>query len=102
MPPSDSLRQSPSYRLPVEDTAFLLRDEMRGMRFALEYSKAELAQQTWADANAVHVIVSDGVIHLWGTVQSSEERAAVCVAAENAGGRSIEDHLVQLPALPPL
>jgi uncharacterized protein (TIGR00730 family) len=42
MPPSDSLRQSPSYRLPVEDTAFLLRDEMRGMRFALEYSKAEL------------------------------------------------------------
>jgi uncharacterized protein (TIGR00730 family) len=34
--------RSPSYRLSVEDTEFLLRDEMRGMRFALEYSKAEL------------------------------------------------------------
>jgi uncharacterized protein (TIGR00730 family) len=31
-----------SYRLPVEDVDFLLRDEMRAMRFALEYQKAEL------------------------------------------------------------
>src|SRR5580704_7063618 len=37
-----SQERSPSYRLSVEDTDFLLRDEMRGMRFALEYSKAEL------------------------------------------------------------
>ena len=27
---SDAQRASPSYRLPVEDTDFLLRDEMRG------------------------------------------------------------------------
>jgi CBS domain-containing protein len=62
----------------------------------------ELAHQRWADAAGLHVIVSHGVIHLWGTVQSPEERAAVRVAAENVGGRGIEDHLVQLPALPPL
>ena len=36
-------RQSRSYLLPVEDTEFLLRDEMRAIRFALEYAKAELA-----------------------------------------------------------
>jgi uncharacterized protein (TIGR00730 family) len=42
MTASDTLIRSPSYRLPVTDTAFLLRDEMRGMRFALEYGKAEL------------------------------------------------------------
>jgi uncharacterized protein (TIGR00730 family) len=42
MPTRDELTQSPSYRLPVADTDFLLRDEMRGMRFALEYDKAEL------------------------------------------------------------
>ena len=34
--------RSSSYTLPVEDTAFLLRDELRGVRFALEYEKAEL------------------------------------------------------------
>ena len=32
-----------SYTLAVEDTDFLLRDELRGIRFALEYEKAELA-----------------------------------------------------------
>jgi hypothetical protein len=43
-PPPDSSAQtsSPSYRLAVEDTEFLLRDEMRALRFALEYAKAEL------------------------------------------------------------
>ncbi len=33
---------SPSYILPAEDTGFLLRDELRAVRFALEYQKAEL------------------------------------------------------------
>jgi uncharacterized protein (TIGR00730 family) len=32
---------SRSYVLPVEDTEFLLRDELRALRFALEYQKAE-------------------------------------------------------------
>ena len=36
-------KRSPSYRLAVEDVDFLLRDEMRMVRFALEYAKAELA-----------------------------------------------------------
>jgi len=42
MADSSSQERSPSYRLSVEDTEFLLRDEMRGTRFALEYGKAEL------------------------------------------------------------
>jgi uncharacterized protein (TIGR00730 family) len=33
---------SPSYILPVLDSDFLLRDELRAVRFALEYEKAEL------------------------------------------------------------
>jgi hypothetical protein len=39
--------KSPSYLLPVEDTEFLLRDEMRSIRFALEYAKAELLLRDW-------------------------------------------------------
>jgi uncharacterized protein (TIGR00730 family) len=34
---------SPSYRLPALDQDFLLGEEMRGVRFQLEYSKAELS-----------------------------------------------------------
>ena len=41
--PNDSPQlRSHSYSLAVQDTAFLLRDEMRAMRFALEYAKADL------------------------------------------------------------
>jgi uncharacterized protein (TIGR00730 family) len=36
-----------AYLLPVEDTEFLLRDEMRGARFMLEYEKAELSLRDW-------------------------------------------------------
>jgi len=39
--------RSRSYILPVEDTAFLLREEMRAMRFALEYAKADLLLGDW-------------------------------------------------------
>ncbi len=47
--------QSPSYLLPVEDTAFLLRDEMRSIRFALEYAKAELLLRDWGVRSTVVV-----------------------------------------------
>ncbi len=41
-PGSERQIASPSYILPAEDTGFLLRDELRAVRFALEYQKAEL------------------------------------------------------------
>lgn len=47
---SDATRQmtSPSYLLPAEDTDFMLnRREMRGLRFAMEYSKADLLLRDW-------------------------------------------------------
>lgn len=40
-PPSPDVVTLPSYRLPVLDTEFLLSDSMRGVRFMLEYAKAE-------------------------------------------------------------
>ena len=46
---------SRSYLLPVEDTAFLLRDEMRAIRFALEYGKAELLLRDWGVRSTVVV-----------------------------------------------
>jgi uncharacterized protein (TIGR00730 family) len=39
--------RSQSYRLAVEDTDFLLRQEMRAMRFSLEYAKADLLLRDW-------------------------------------------------------
>ncbi|HKF61056.1 MAG TPA: 3-isopropylmalate dehydrogenase, partial [Dongiaceae bacterium] len=42
-PGSERQLASPSYRLPATDVEFLItRDELRAVRFALEYEKAEL------------------------------------------------------------
>ena len=54
---------------------------------------AELRQQEWARAAEANVVVSDGIVHLWGTVGSEEERRALRIVAENIPGvRGIEDH----------
>jgi len=75
--------------------------DLKGDRAMREALLAELKGQAWVTATGLNVIVSDGVIHLWGTVQSPEQRAALRIAAENVpGGRGVEDHLVSVPALP--
>ncbi|MBL8701766.1 MAG: LOG family protein [Alphaproteobacteria bacterium] len=51
-------RRSASYTLAVEDTAFLLRDELRAIRFALEYEKAELLLREWGVRSTVVVFGS--------------------------------------------
>jgi hypothetical protein len=53
--------QSAAYRLPVEDTAFLLRDEMRAIRFAMEYSKADLLLRDWGIRSTIIVFGSSRV-----------------------------------------
>ena len=51
----DPRKKSTSYLLPVEDTQFLLRDEMRSIRFALEYAKAELLLRDWGIRSTIIV-----------------------------------------------
>jgi hypothetical protein len=49
---------SRSYLLAVEDTEFLLRDEMRALRFAMEYGKAELLLRDWGVRSTIIVFGS--------------------------------------------
>jgi uncharacterized protein (TIGR00730 family) len=46
-PDNTEQRTSPSYRLAALDQDFLLSEDMRGTRFLLEYSKAELALKSY-------------------------------------------------------
>jgi uncharacterized protein (TIGR00730 family) len=50
--------ESPSYRLPMLDQDFLLGDSMRGVRFLLEYAKAEEALRAWGVRSTVVVFGS--------------------------------------------
>ncbi len=67
-------------------------------RLIRERLLAELGKQEWANRTQSNVVVSDGVVHFWGTVGSEEERTALRVLAENIPGvRGIEDHMSSGP-----
>jgi CBS domain-containing protein len=54
---------------------------------------AELQRQPWWRSPPDNILVSDGVVHYWGVIDSQDDRAAARVAAENVPGvRGIEDH----------
>lgn len=59
-PPADNKKQiaSASFRLPVTDSEFLLGDSMRGVRFLLEYAKAEEALRKWGVRSTIVVFGS--------------------------------------------
>ncbi|MCK6453030.1 MAG: TIGR00730 family Rossman fold protein [Alphaproteobacteria bacterium] len=59
---SSPQKRSRSYLLPVEDIEFLLRDEMRDIRFALEYAKAELLLRDWGIRSTIIVFGSSRVV----------------------------------------
>ena len=62
---------------------------------------AELERQSWWTRRSSNVIVSGGVVHLWGFVGSEGERAAARVAAENVPGvRAVEDHRLAYAEFP--
>ncbi|MBX9825863.1 MAG: LOG family protein [Xanthobacteraceae bacterium] len=50
--------QAPSYRLAALDQDFLLGDSMRGVRFLLEYAKAEEALRAWGVRSTIVVFGS--------------------------------------------
>ncbi|HEY9446899.1 MAG TPA: hypothetical protein VIQ62_07470, partial [Burkholderiales bacterium] len=58
MPNNDAQKRSRSYLLPIEDEEFLLRDETRDIRFALEYQKAELHLRDWGIRSTIVVFGS--------------------------------------------
>ncbi|MGL4974481.1 MAG: 3-isopropylmalate dehydrogenase, partial [Bosea sp. (in: a-proteobacteria)] len=57
-PSNTAQLSSPSYRLPALDTDFILGDSTRGVRFLLEYQKAEEALRSARIASTVVVFGS--------------------------------------------
>ena len=58
MADNESQKQSRSYLLAVDDQQFLLREEMRGTRFQLEYAKADLLLRDWGVRSTIIVFGS--------------------------------------------
>lgn len=68
--------QAPSYILPMEDTDFLVnRDELRGLRFAVEYYKADMILRDWGVRSTVIVFGSARI--------PAPEKSAAALAVAN-------------------
>jgi hypothetical protein len=78
---SDQLA-SPSYRLAALDPDFLLGDSMRGLRFQLEYAKAEDALRRWSVHSTI-VVFGSARIHPDGGPDGGEEHARWYEAARS-------------------
>lgn len=62
---------------------------------------AELERQPWWRSALSNVMVTGGVVHYWGAIDTEEQRAAARVAAENVPGvRGIEDHRYRMSDIP--
>jgi len=62
---------------------------------------AELAQQPWSRRAENSVVVTDGVVHLWGLVSTQEELRALEVAAEATPGvKGVKNHMIVLSEEP--
>lgn len=60
---------------------------------------AAFDKQAWKSRWPVNVVVSDGVVHLWGFVGGEDVRKAYRVAAENVPGvKKVRSHLRSMPA----
>jgi CBS domain-containing protein len=55
---------------------------------------AELKAQKWAEVSPSNITVKDGVVHLWSSYYSEQEKRALVVAATNIRGvQRVEDHM---------
>jgi len=60
---------------------------------------ARLNVESWSRPALINVIVQDGMVELWGVVDSQTEKKAVRVAAEvTPGVRAVNDNLIIRPA----
>ncbi|HYG88170.1 MAG TPA: CBS domain-containing protein [Azospirillum sp.] len=53
-----------------------------------------LAGQSWIDLDRLNIVVTDGTVHLWGMVDSEEQRRALHASATGIPGvKRVEEHL---------
>ena len=61
----------------------------------------ELAHQSWSRRPENSVVVTEGIVHLWGLAATDEEKRALELAAERVPGcKSVRNHIVVLAAEP--
>jgi len=88
LPTATAQMASPSYRLAAMDQDFLMSDQMRGVRFMMEYAKAEEALRAWGVRSTI-VVFGSARVNLKNpgrhAVWYEEARAFGRIASERGG-----------------
>jgi uncharacterized protein (TIGR00730 family) len=84
-PDNNAQIASPSYRLPAADFDFMMSDSMRGVRFLVEYAKAEELLRAWGVASTIVVFGSARVQE--GTVWYETAREFARIVSESGGAK---------------
>jgi uncharacterized protein (TIGR00730 family) len=96
MPDNSPQRNSPAYRLAALDSDFMLGDSMRGVRFQLEYAKAEEFLRAWGVRSTIVVFGSARVTPdkpgKWGAWYEAA-RTFGRIASERGGALAPENGL---------
>ena len=97
--PADNAAQlaSPSYRLAALDQDFLLSDGMRGVRFLLEFAKADLALRAWGVRSTI-VVFGSARVREGGSGEAARWYAAARefgAIASKRGGAFLESSSVR-------
>lgn len=91
--PNAAQMASPSYRLAALDNDFLLGDAMRGVRFLMEYAKAEMALRAWGIRSTI-VVFGSARVREGGPGDHArwyEEARAFARLASERGGALLDD-----------
>jgi CBS-domain-containing membrane protein len=63
---------------------------------------AELRAQKWAEVSPANITVKNGIVHLWSSYLSEQERRALVLLAQSTPGvRRVEDHMRPVPTYMP-
>jgi uncharacterized protein (TIGR00730 family) len=86
MPDNTAQKNAPAFRLPALDSEFILADSNRGVRFLLEYSKAEEHLRAWGVRSTI-VVFGSARIMPGGSADPATASAPLPPDAEPRPGR---------------
>jgi uncharacterized protein (TIGR00730 family) len=87
-------RRSPSYSLAFEDLAFLRREDMRDVRFQLEYAKADTLLREWGIRSTI-IVFGSARIPSPEQAQALLDRAKTPQEVAHAEARAMQVHLYE-------
>ena len=77
MPDNELQKLSPAYRLPASDPDFILSDSMQGVRFLLEFAKADERLRAWGVRTTIVVLGSARIRQANGDARGSPGAAGM-------------------------